>query len=589
MKRSFSVTVLAAVLLAAALHAQNTPAGPNPQTVLVDFIALSASGTPVLDLKAEEVTVKIGSRERPVRRLEIVQTGGGAGVDDVPLPFASSVAGRPRNRSVLIVIDDESIRPQREETFRPALSQLIGSLSPSDRVAVVTVPLGGIRADFTTDHAKVRQIINSIGGKAPRSQTASDFACRTRRTLEELTSVLESLGGGEGPISVVFVSSAMSGPTRDSATDKRIGPGMCELVVEKFEELGIAAAKARATFHVLQPEDQMISPGTLTPGDISGTTVTQMVAGVEALAGVTGAEQMRLGGQTGDTVERILRHSVYYAATLDATPDDRGVTRLEIGTSRPGVTIRSRPRVALTKANPDAGRKTAVTPRDMLRQARGYSEFAMRAIGYASDSPGDTRLRIIALAEAEPSARINAAAVGLFDKDGKLIGQWTARPEELTGGPIMAAMPAPPGRYRMRVAATDESGRAATADYDLDAELTAAGAVKLSGLFLGVSREGEFQPRMIFSTEPTAIARVELTGVPEGAPPTARVEIARSLNGPSIASLPAAVSRSQDPTRATLSGVLPIAALTPGDYVIRVVVTAAGGQGRVIRTLRKVG
>jgi hypothetical protein len=171
-----------------------------------------------------------------------------------------------------------------------------------------------------------------------------------------------------------------------------------------------------------------------------------------------------------------------------------------------------------------------------------------------------------------------------------LIGQWTARPEELTGGPIMAAMLAPPGRYRMRVAATDESGRAATADYDLDAELAAAGPIKLSSLFLGVSREGEFQPRMIFSTEPTAIARVELIDLPDGTPPTARVEIARSINGPAIASLPAAISRMQDPTRATLSGVLPIAALTPGDYVIRVVVSAPGGQqGRVIRTLRKVG
>ena len=593
MKRSILVTVLAAAALTIGLRAQNTPAA-NPQAVEIDFVAFGEGGAPVGDLKPEEIKVTIGSDDRPVRALDLVPIGAGSNIDDVPEPFASSVATPPRNRSLLIVLDEESIRPQREVTFRPAIAQLLASLAPSDRVALVTVPLGGIRLDFTTDHAKAREVFNTLTGKAPRSQTASDFACRSRRTLETMTGVLENLGGGHGPLSVIFITSSLSGPTRDSAAagDRRIGPGMCELVVQKFEELGIAAAKARATFHVLQPEDQMISPGALGAADIAGTTVQDMVAGVEALAGVTGAEHLRLGGESADTIERILRYSSYYIASVDARPDDRGVTRLSVSTTRPGVTVRARPRIALVPANRDAGRKTAVTPRDMLRQARGYHEFAMRGIGYASSNQGDDpRLRIIALAEAEPSAQINAAAVGLFDTAGKLIAQWTSRPEEIRGSTVMAALLAPPGQYRMRVAMTDAAGRAATADYDLNATLGSAGPIRMSSLILGVSREGQFQPRMVFSTEPTAVAQVELTGLPAGEPPTARVEIARSLNGPALTSLPAAVSRTQDPSRASLSGVLPLGALQPGDYVIRVVVTAPGGagQGRVVRTLRKVG
>lgn len=593
MTRLFLAVVLAAAAWSAPA-AQNTPTAANPQTLSIDFVALGSTGLPVLDLKPEQVSVKIGSRERRLLGLEIAQQGGPGGVDDVPPPFASSIPARARNRTLLLVLDEESIRPGREDAFRPAIAQLLNSLSPSDRVAILTVPLGGIRLDFTTDHAKAREVFNSLGGKAPRTITASDFACRTRRTLETLTGFLESLGGGEGPLSVVYISSSMSGPTRDSPTagDRRIGPGMCELVVQKFEELGIAAAKARATFHVLQPEDQIISPGTVTAGDIAGNAITANVTGLEAIAGVTGADHLRLGGPSGDMIERILRHSIFYVATVATEADDSGVTRLEVKTTRPDVRIFARPRVALTKASTDAGRKSVVTPRDMLGQARRYSEFAMRAIAYVSSNPGDANLRVIAVAEIEPSAKLAAAAVGLFDPAGKMVARWTAQPDELTGQTLMAALVAPPGHYRMRVAATDGSGRAATADYDLDATLQTAGPIKISGLVLGISREGTFYPRMIFSTEPTAIAQVELVDVPPaaGAMPTARLEIARSLNGPAITSLPAAVRASTDPSRATLTGVLPIGALKPGDYVIRVIVTPPNGpSGRVVRTLRKVG
>lgn len=592
MKRVFLAAVVLVVGWWGAPAAQNTPTAANPQTVSIDFAAFGANGLPVLDLKPEEVTVRVGSRERPLLALEIAQQGGAGGVDEVPPPFASSIPTRARNRTLLLVLDEESIRPGREDAFRPAVTQLLSSLSPSDRVAILTVPLGGIRLDFTTDHAKARDVFNSLGGKAPRTITASDFACRTRRTLETLTGFLESLGGGDGPLSVIYISSAMSGPTRDSTADRRIGPGMCELVVEKFEDLGIAAAKARATFHVLQPEDQIIAPGNVTAGDIAANSATANVAGLEAISGVTGAELLRLGGPSGDTIERILRHSVFYVATVAAGPDDSGVTRLEVKTSRPDVKIYARPRIALAKASTDAGRKSAITPRDMMGQARRYTEFAMRSIGYVSANPGDANVRVIAIAEAEPSAKLAAAAVGLFDANGKMIARWTAQPEELTGQTIMAALLAPPGRYRMRVAATDAAGRAATTDYDLEATLQPAGPIKLSALVLGISREGTFYPRMIFSTEPTAIAQVELADIPPvaGPMPTGRLEIARSLNGPAIASLPAAVRPSSDPSRATLSAVLPLGALKPGDYVIRVIVTSPDGpSGRVVRTLRKVG
>lgn len=591
MTRILSAALAVAVAAGVPLTAQNTPTAANPQSLIVDFTAYGPGGAPVFDLKPEEITVRIGSRERPVKSLDVIRLAGMREDEDIPLPFASSIAERPRSRSLLIVLDDESLRPGREDSYRPAVAQVLASLGPNDRVAIVTVPLGGIRVDFTTDHDKAREVFNSLGGKAPRTETSTDFACRGGRTLDALTNLLNSLGSGEGAVSVLFVSSSLSGVTSDPGSARNIGSGMCQILPERFEQVGDAAANARATFFVLQPEDQMIAPGSVGASDIAGSRIADIAAGLETLAGVTGAELLRLVGNSPGTVERILRESTsYYLASLAAEPGDRGVTRLEIKTTRPDVTIRARPRIALVRASTDAGRKTAVTPRDILRQSRRYDEFPMRSTAYVGANPGDTKLRVIAVAEAEPSVKMTAAAVGVFDTAGKMIGQWTAKPEELPGATLMAGLLVPPGSYRLRVAVVDAQGRAATTDSQLDARLQTAGPIKMSGIILGVSRQGSFQPRMLFSTEPTAIAQLELHDLPDGARPTARLEIARSMNGPALSSVPAAITPSQDPSRATVTAVMPVGALPPGDYVVRVIVTPASGPaGRVIRTLRKVG
>lgn len=590
MTRASLVALTVAASLAVPLAAQHTPAA-NPKTLTVDFTAYGPGGAPVFDLKPEEVQVRIGSRERTVRALELVRLAGPEPAEQIPPPFASSISDRPKSRSLLIVLDDESIRPGREDAYRPAIAQLMASLASSDRVAVVSVPLGGLRLDFTTDHARARAVFNTLGGKAPRTETSTDFACRSGRALDALAALIGQMGAGESAVSVLYVASSLSGPTEDRGSARNIGSGMCQILPHRFEQVATAAAQARATFLVLQPEDQMIAPGTVGAADLSGSRIADLGAGLEHLAGVTGGDLLRLQGPSSATVERMLRESTtYYLATLDVEPADRGVARIDVKTSRPGVTIRARPRIALSTPNPDAGRKTAVTPRDMLRQTRAYGEFGMRAMGFVSSNPGDTRLRLIALAEVEPGAQVTGAAVGVFDSGGKMVAQWTARPEEISGSTVMGALTVPPGAYRMRVAVTDATGRAATADYDLNATLVTAGPITMSSLVLGVSREGSFMPRMLFSTEPTAIASVELMDVPAGVRPTARFEIARTINGPALSSSPGAITPGQNPTRATVSGALPLAALAPGDYVIRVIVSTPNGpSGRVMRTLRKVG
>ena len=59
----------------------------------------------------------------------------------------------------------------------------------------------------------------------------------------------------------------------------------------------------------------------------------------------------------------------------------------------------------------------------------------------------------------------------LFDRDGKLVSSWVAQAPDLTRTPVIGAVMAPPGSYRLRVAAIDSTGRAGTADYEVLAEI----------------------------------------------------------------------------------------------------------------------
>jgi hypothetical protein len=165
--------------------------------------------------------------------------------------------------------------------------------------------------------------------------------------------------------------------------------------------------------------------------------------------------------------------------------------------------------------------------------------------------------------------------------------QWSANNEDLKSGMLVSAFPVPPGAYRLRVAAIDTAGRHGTVEYPFMAELTTAGTLKLSAIALGISRNGTFQPKMIFGDDPVAVAYLELYG--RSPAPVVRLELAESEDGPALASAPARLTETDDPERRIAVGALPLSGIFPGDYLVRAVITNDGRPiGRTIRTLRKV-
>ena len=570
---------------------------PAPDTIAIDFYAVTGDGQPVADLAADEVQVKLDGRPRPVKWLEWIPVadapGSGTGaVELVAAPFGSN-APRDAGRSFIIAVEDDSFRPGRERPLRMAVDRFLAALSPRDSVALVTMPYGGFRANLTKDRDRIRAELAKVTGQGAANESGSEMACRTRRTLESLVGLMSGLRASEGATTVLFVSSGMAGPRRDSAIT--LAPGMCELTVDMFAQLGAAAGAARATFYVIQPEDVMVRPGGRQAENIAGSGFSgsdNPLEGLEHLAGVTGAERLHLAAGE-ETLRRVAREtSAYYVLGTEVQGNERnGVSRqLDVRVSRPGVTIRARPNLVIPR--PDArgvpGARAA-TPRSMLREARTFRDLPLRAIGYVS-SHDDGGLKVVCLMEpAEPSVLFAAAAAGLFDDSGRLVGQWTAEPANLATTPVTGALVAPrPGTYRLRVAATDAAGRSGSADYEIVAALAPAGPLAISSLVLGLSRAGTFTPRLLFGAEPVALGYVDIYGRAEsGLSVTA--EVARSADGAAIGpSVPGATKAIAGQDRFIATVAVPIGGLPPGDYVVRVIVTARGEPaGRVSRTLRK--
>lgn len=574
------------VLLSALVCAAASAAAPLAQQfvlssqdraklISVDFAVIGADGLPVTDLRTEDVTLRIDGRTRPVRALEYVPvTAFAAGMAQ---PYGSNLAADD-GRAIVLLVDLETIRPGREATLREHVSQLVRTLSPSDRVALVTVPYGGVKVDLTTDHPRVVRRLSALSGQAPPSESDSEAACRTRTTLVSLRGVLDDLRGGEAPVAVVLFSGQMSAPQGVLSMQSGTSLGRCQLLREHFQQVGTAAANARAQIYLIHPELSVSGGG---------------LAGLEHLTGVTGAPLWHLGDPANSALARVTKETGgYYLARFEPDPDETSgsVHGLGVSVSRAGVTVRVRPQMTVVRQSTRFVNTAPATPLAMMKDARVYRDLPLRVAGFASREGGGDTVRVVVLFDSpDPAAALADAIVGLYSSDGRLVASRVLPTAELQGRVVITALSVPAGTYRLRVAASEASGRGGTADFTLDGGLVRAGTLRLSDLVLGLSRDGQFQPRLEFGSEASVTAQLEVYGGREGERVGVVFELARSLNGPALVAMPGAFAATAEADKFLVTGAIPIGALPPGDYVVRATVAAQDqAGGRVVRPLRKV-
>jgi hypothetical protein len=224
----------------------------------------------------------------------------------------------------------------------------------------------------------------------------------------------------------------------------------------------------------------------------------------------------------------------------------------------------------------------------MLATGRAYRDLPLVAASFFSRHNTADKVKVVVMFDtSDPKAALASAMVGLFDLKGKLAAQWTAEVADLSHAPVLAALTAPPGTYRLRVTATDGAGRGGTVDDELKLELAAAGILKMSGLVLGVPVGNGFSPSLMFENETSAVAYLEIYGAAKTAPLSVTMELADAEASKPLVSGNATVAAGEEGFR-TAFGLLPIGDLPAGDYLIRARVHLDGKPvGQVTRTLHK--
>jgi len=568
------VTALLLLVLAARPDAAAQTSAELGPPVRIDFRALDENGAPVLDLIAERITLKVNGKVRQLQSLALSRIGdrGTTGGSALPPPFATNALAHT-SRVVNMLIDEESIESGRETPVRDAVRRLLDELSPGDLIGVRT-PQGQVNLQPTDDREAVRAAVMRLAGQGTRAETDVDAACRTHKTLGALTEMLATMS--RGPTTIVIFSSGLTGPSAAPALMGQAS-GTCTVRSSDFQDLGTRASAAHAEFYLFNVTEGRASP------------LPQQAAGFESLAGVIGAEYVRLTGSPDASVARLLREtSAYYTASFVPDPFERNGQRfrVELRGDSEHVKLRSRPAVAIAKPT---NRAKSVSPQDMLRVSASFMDLPLRAVAYCSRNAGDDNVKIVALFEtSQPDVTLKSASIGLFDERGTLRKQWTAEGSDLTHRPVMGAVVTAPGVYRMRVAAVDGSGRTGTADYELSAEVARADPLKLSALVLGVQQNGAFAPRMQFANEPIAIGLLEIYDAPKATTVTVDLDVARSQNADPLATAQTTVTQAGAADVRIAFGGFNIASLAPGDYLMRATVSLDGKPvGRVMRTLRK--
>jgi hypothetical protein len=111
----------------------------------------------------------------------------------------------------------------------------------------------------------------------------------------------------------------------------------------------------------------------------------------------------------------------------------------------------------------------------------------------------------------------------------------------------------------------------------------------MSSLVLGLAREGNFMPKLQFTTEPVAVTFLDIYGGQQGQKVGAWLELAQGPEAQPFLMVPLVVEATSRPDQFKAMGAVPVGSLPPGDWIVRAMVQVEGSAaGTVVRTIRKV-
>ena len=610
--------------------------------ILVDVTVVDRDGRPVEGLTASDFTVDVNGRPRRIHTVQFVAPiAPEAEAAPAAAPGISTNQESRRGRLFLLVVDETNLSVADIRALDEPLARFFAGLVRGDRVGLITVPAGGPRIDFTTDALRVRRAVTQITGMKASGVPAAlsqyniglaeallfqahspewaavvarvcrnagdasickmdvesearhkvvDASYRTTATLNGLQDAIRNLRDVEGPKTLVFVSGGIV-LGRDEGTSISVAQ---------------EAAAANTSVYVLHLEQPLVDASVSRPSP----TITDDLAlgrqGLEMVAGRARGEMFSVPASAAPALARIASEtSGYYLLGVEAEPEDRNgkahQVRVELASSQRGLTLRSRRVFQFNRAAgpgaPDEDRLGA-----LMTTPAAVGEVPLSASVYTLGEPAGGKRQVLIAAEIDKQASEAATvAVGytIVDASGR---ERAKAGERLILQPVDPARPSPlrfvraasleAGEHTLKLGVIMPDGRRGSIEHLFTMRPAAAGRLQVGDLFVLPAPDGgsldlraDVLPRVatrrlaiyceVYGPDPSAFEEADIT-----------IEIATTADGPAVMRGKLRAGGTE-PTRRIVQAAMSAAALSPGDYVARlVVIDRDGATGQVLRAFR---
>lgn len=563
-------------------------------------------------------------------------------VPPTPAPdygISSNGGGGPQGRAILLLVDQGNIRFGAARPVMQQAAKFLDRLQPNDRVALVAVPAPGETVDFTTERMSIREAMMRVTGRVtPTSrrfnislteayaiyrqsdamliatviqrecagvfgaaelercerdveqeaaEIVGDQRQQTDRSVGSIRAVLKSLGGMEGPKSVVLISEGL----------------VLESLGSELDDLARVAADVRASLDVMMLDVPAFDAAQSRMPTTANDDRRLQEDGLLMLAGMARGNLHRVVASAENAFRRI-EHALagYYLLGVEPGPGDRDGRRHRIGveTRRRGVSLQARRAFLAPEGPPPA------TPIDALkrtlRSPTAATALPLRATTWTYKEPGSSRVRLVIAAEAErgiDDPLRYAAGLVVATKEGKVIAasedarDLVPSPADETRVTYAGLVTVDPGTYRIRIALADDERRAGSIEREVQAWQLNGDGLTLGDLLIAPEPPPNTQVAPLVEAlvhNGTLVAMAEAYA-PAGSQGVvaATLEVVRDESSRPLVSSALDVAVGQSPEVRVATGRVNVSAVPPGAYLARVNFTEGGEKrGALVRPFRVV-
>ena len=541
MTRRLTLVLIVIVAAAQLLQGQNQPQPTfrvRVDAVEIDASVVDARGNPVTNLSADDFEILEDRKLQvmtsftlvniPVERIERPLFGG--------QPIEPDVLSNQSGEGRLYVFVLDEVAPEQALRTRRFLRRFIEQYFGANDVAAVSFLGRARRANAQGLTSNARLLLESIDsfsggfggpaaapddpgailpGQTELSRPADERGLMTRSAMAALRSIAEAVAGIKGRRKMLLLVSDNLPVNMQRVID--YSGGTLSFAEEDAHKAITAATRSNVTIYSIDPRG-LTADGGLGENESAATsaiaTDIDHRMNMAALARVTGGFALTNTNSFDQAFSRIVReNSSYYVLGYSSTNDRRDgrYRRLEVRVKRPGLQVRARGGylgpMGRERAPAEPSRRTPLNPSvtNAVTSPVATTGFPLRV--FAAPYKSAQGEASIALA-----FEMDGTAFNLVERNGLLVGgvevsylatdgQNKIHPGEFhignlslkpdayerlrqNGLRVLSEMHLPRGRFQIRVAVGDRTGKSGSVVYDLDVPDFARAPLSMSGVSL---------------------------------------------------------------------------------------------------------